>query len=94
MSLFIRLVRAVLAFGVIFASYMVQLGLLKLFRRWRVNHDTGREHAEVPAWLVRRQARVDEANSRRLLADILKLRGVYIKLGQVQWIMGGYLPAV
>ena len=94
MSLFIRLIRAVLAFGVIFASYMVQLGLLKLFRRWRVNHDTGREYAEVPAWLVRRQARVDEANSRRLLADILKLRGVYIKLGQVLSIMGGFLPAV
>lgn len=94
MRLFIRLVRAVLAFGVIFASYMVQLGLLKLFRRWRVNSDTGREEAEVPAWLQRRQVRVDEANSRRLLADILKLRGVYIKLGQVLSIMGGFLPAV
>jgi predicted unusual protein kinase regulating ubiquinone biosynthesis (AarF/ABC1/UbiB family) len=94
MSLFIRLVRAVLAFGVIFASYMVQLGLLKLFRRWRLNPDTGREDAETPAWLERRQARVDETNSRRLLADILKLRGVYIKLGQVLSIMGGFLPSV
>jgi predicted unusual protein kinase regulating ubiquinone biosynthesis (AarF/ABC1/UbiB family) len=94
MSLFIRLVRAQLTFGVIFASYMVQLGLLKLFRRWRVDPDTGREHAEVPAWLERRQARVDEKNSTRLLSDILKLRGVYIKLGQVLSIMGGFLPQV
>ena len=94
MSLFIRLVRAVLAFGVIFASYMVQLGLLKIFRRWRVNPDTGREDEHVPPWLERRQVRVDERNSRRLLSDILKLRGVYIKLGQVLSIMGGFLPAV
>ena len=94
MSLFIRLVRAVLAFGVIFASYMVQLGLLKVFRRWRVNRDTGREDEHVPPWLERRQLRVDERNSRRLLSDILKLRGVYIKLGQVLSIMGGFLPAV
>lgn len=94
MSLFVRLVRAQLAFGVIFLSYMVQLGLLKLFRRWRVDPDTGREDAEVPPWLRRRQTRIDERNARRLLADILKLRGVYIKLGQVLSIMGGFLPPV
>ncbi len=94
MSLFIRLVRAQLTFGVIFASYMVQLGLLKLFRRWSVDPDTGRERSEVPAWLERRQVRVDEKNSTRLLGDILKLRGVYIKLGQVLSIMGGFLPQV
>ena len=94
MSLFIRLVRAQLTFGVIFASYMVQLGLLKLFRRWHMDPETGREEAVIPAWLERRQVRVDEKNSRRLLADILKLRGVYIKLGQVLSIMGGFLPQV
>jgi ubiquinone biosynthesis protein len=94
MRLFVRLVRAQLSFGVIFASYMVQLGLLKVFRRWRVDPETGREEPQVPDWLQRRQARVDEANSRRLLADILKLRGVYIKLGQVLSIMGGFLPPV
>ena len=88
MNLFIRLVRAQLTFGVIFASYMVQLALLKVFRRWRIDPETGREEATIPAWLERRQARVDETNSRRLLADILKLRGVYIKLGQVLSIMG------
>ena len=94
MSLFIRLIRAQLTFGVIFASYMLQLGLLKVFRRWRVDPDTGREEPVVPAWLERRQARVDEKNAGRLLADILKLRGVYIKLGQVLSIMGGFLPPV
>jgi len=94
MSLFIRLVRAQLTFGVIFASYMLQLGLLKVFRRWQVDVETGREDAVIPGWLQRRQARVDETNSRRLLADILKLRGVYIKLGQVLSIMGGFLPQV
>ena len=94
MSLFIRLVRAQLAFSVIFSSYMLQLGLLKVFRRWEVDSNTGREDAAIPAWLERRQARIDERNSRRLLADILKLRGVYIKLGQVLSIMGGFLPQV
>jgi predicted unusual protein kinase regulating ubiquinone biosynthesis (AarF/ABC1/UbiB family) len=94
MKLFIRLVRATLTFGVIFASYMVQLGLLKVFRRWRTDPNTGREEAVLPAWLKRRQKRVDERNSKRLLADILRLRGVYIKLGQVLSIMGGFLPAV
>jgi predicted unusual protein kinase regulating ubiquinone biosynthesis (AarF/ABC1/UbiB family) len=94
MSLFVRLVRAQLVFGVIFLSYMLQLGLLKVFRRWDEDPETGREEAHVPAWLQRRQARVDEANSSRLLTAILKFRGVYIKLGQVLSIMGGFLPAV
>jgi predicted unusual protein kinase regulating ubiquinone biosynthesis (AarF/ABC1/UbiB family) len=94
MSLFVRFVRAHLSFGIIFTSYMLQLGLLKVFRRWEVDPESGREEAHVPAWLKRRQARVDEVNSKRALDAILKLRGVYIKLGQVLSIMGGFLPAV
>ncbi len=94
MSLFLRLVRAQLTFGVIFVSYMLHLALLKVFRRWEVDSATGREEPVVPAWLVRRQARVDEVNSKRLLDGMLKLRGVYIKLGQVLSIMGGFLPPV
>lgn len=94
MRLSIRLVRAVLAFGVIFVSYMVQLALVKTFRRWQVDPASGHEEPIVPPWLTRRQARIDENNSKRLLADMLKLRGVYIKLGQVLSIMGGFLPAV
>lgn len=93
MSLFVRLIRAVFIFGVIFVSYMTQLGLLKLLRRWRQNPETGREEASIPAWLVRRQEKLDEKNAKRLLAGMLKLRGVYIKLGQVLSIMGGFLPA-
>ncbi|MEM7436203.1 MAG: AarF/UbiB family protein [Myxococcota bacterium] len=93
MSLFVRLVRAVFIFGVIFVSYMTQLGLVKVFRRWRENPDSGHEEAIIPAWLVRRQERLDRKNAKRLLAGMLKLRGVYIKLGQVLSIMGGFLPA-
>jgi predicted unusual protein kinase regulating ubiquinone biosynthesis (AarF/ABC1/UbiB family) len=92
MSLFLRLVRAQLAFGIIFASYMVQLGLVKVFRRWREDPATGHEEPVLPPWLTRRQARLDEKNSKRMLAGILRQRGVYIKLGQVLSIMGGFLP--
>jgi predicted unusual protein kinase regulating ubiquinone biosynthesis (AarF/ABC1/UbiB family) len=94
MSLFVRLVRAQLTFGVIFASYMVQLALAKVFRRWRHDPVTNHEEPVLPAWLIRRQARVDDKNSRRMLGGMLRLRGVYIKLGQVLSIMGGFLPAV
>ncbi len=92
MSLFVRLVRAQLAFGIIFASYMVQLGLVKVFRRWRDDPATGHEEPVLPPWLTRRQARLDEKNSKRMLAGMLRQRGVYIKLGQVLSIMGGFLP--
>ncbi|MBW2585988.1 MAG: AarF/ABC1/UbiB kinase family protein [Deltaproteobacteria bacterium] len=92
MSLFVRLVRAQLAFGIIFASYMVQLGLVKIFRRWRDDPATGHEEPVLPPWLTRRQARLDEKNSKRMLAGMLRQRGVYIKLGQVLSIMGGFLP--
>ena len=94
MTLFIRLVRAQLIFGVIFISYMLQLGLLKVFRRWRLDPQTGHEEPVLPAWLSHRQTRVDEKNSKRMLEGMLKLRGVYIKLGQVLSVMGGFLPAV
>jgi predicted unusual protein kinase regulating ubiquinone biosynthesis (AarF/ABC1/UbiB family) len=94
MSLFLRLIRAVFTFGVIFASYMVQLGLVKAFRRWRNDPETNGEKPLMPGWLVRRQERLDEKNAKRLLAGMLKLRGVYIKLGQVLSVMGGFLPAV
>ena len=92
MNLFVRLVRAQLVFGVIFASYMVQLALVRIFRRWRDDPVTGHAEPVLPAWLTRRQARIDEKNSKRTLAGMLRLRGVYIKLGQVLSIMGGFLP--
>jgi ubiquinone biosynthesis protein len=37
---------------------------------------------------------VDQRNARRLLRGMLRLRGVFIKLGQVLSIMGGFLPRV
>lgn len=92
MSLPFRLIRSIVTFGVIFLSYMLQLGLVKLFRRWRVDPETGRENALMPDWLEQRQTRVDERNAKRLLNGMLKLRGVYIKLGQVLSVMGGFLP--
>ncbi|MEZ4326353.1 MAG: AarF/UbiB family protein [Polyangiales bacterium] len=87
-----RLVRALFILGRIFASYLFQLGLLKVFRKWQRDEETGREVSSMPAWLERRQKGVDDTNARRLLAGMLSLRGVYIKLGQVLSVMGGFLP--
>lgn len=89
--LFFRFIRALWVFGLIFCSYMVQLGLTKIFRRWERNEE-GREMPVEPAWLTRRREKIDLRNARRLLRGMLRLRGVYIKLGQVLSIMGGFLP--
>ncbi len=94
MELFVRLVRALWVFGIIFLSYMLQLGLSQLLRTWERDPETGRERMRLPDWLWRRRKRLDERNARRLLRAILRLRGVYIKLGQVLSIMGGFLPRV
>jgi predicted unusual protein kinase regulating ubiquinone biosynthesis (AarF/ABC1/UbiB family) len=89
MVLFIRLIRALFVFGLIFASYMVQLGLARVFGRSRRDG----EQTRVP-WIHARRKRVDAKNARRLLRGMLRLRGVFIKLGQVLSIMGGFLPRV
>jgi ubiquinone biosynthesis protein len=91
-SLTWRLLRALFAFAVIFLSYMLQLGLVRVFRRWERDEKRKRERARIPAWLERRRDRIDIRNARRLMQSILKLRGVYIKMGQVLSIMGGFLP--
>jgi predicted unusual protein kinase regulating ubiquinone biosynthesis (AarF/ABC1/UbiB family) len=85
--LLVRLLRSLHAFGVILASYLLHFGLARLFRRRR---DDG--EGVSPPWLVERRRRVDEKNARRLLRAMLRLRGVFIKLGQVLSIMGGFLP--
>lgn len=87
--LLLRLLRSLYAFGIILSSYLVQLGLGRLFGR--VAADGGRE---LPEWLKARRKRVDLTNARRLLRAMLRLRGVFIKLGQVLSIMGGFLPRV
>lgn len=78
-ALAFRLVRALSLFAFIFASYLLQFALVRLLGKQR-------------AWLKRRRARVDQDNARRLLAGMLRLRGVFIKLGQVLSILGGFLP--
>ncbi|WP_437675132.1 ABC1 kinase family protein [Sorangium sp. So ce131] len=89
MTLAVRLIRALFAFSVILTSYLVQLGLARVFARRLGGGSSG---GELPGWLAARRARVDQNNARRLLRAMLKLRGVFIKLGQVLSIMGGFLP--
>lgn len=96
MPLAVRLLRALFAFSVILTSYLIQFGLGRLFGRpgAGVEGGGGSRSRELPPWLAARRARVDEKNARRLLRAMLKLRGVFIKLGQVLSIMGGFLPRV
>jgi len=91
--LLLRLVRALWIFGWIFASYVAFLGVRKVFRRW-TRDEEGRELPVDPAWVRRYRQAVDRRNARRLLRGMLALRGVYIKLGQVLSLMGGFLPPV
>ena len=92
-SLVVRLVRAVLVFTSIFVSYLVQLGLAHVLQR-EVPNESGCHQAVSPDWVIRRRAKVDQRNAKRLLKGILRLRGVFIKMGQVLSIMGGFLPRV
>jgi predicted unusual protein kinase regulating ubiquinone biosynthesis (AarF/ABC1/UbiB family) len=70
-------------FAIIFASYMAHFALVRVFRR---------RGSPTRPWLKARRDRVDVKNARRLLAGMLRLRGVFIKLGQVLSILGGFLP--
>jgi ubiquinone biosynthesis protein len=79
----IRLLRALWLFGAILASYFTHFALRRLLVR---------KGAPQPAWLLRRRERIDLSNARRLLAGMLRLRGVFIKLGQVLSVLGGFLP--
>ncbi len=72
-----RLLRALRLFSVIFVEYLVQMGLERVFGEAR---------------LVARWRRVHRRNARRLYRGILRLRGVYIKMGQVLSVMGSFLP--
>ncbi len=82
MHLVARLARALWVLFRICAAYAFQWALVRVFRRGE----------EVPEWLARRRARLDEKLAKLLLHAMLGLRGVYIKLGQVLSIMGGFLP--
>jgi ubiquinone biosynthesis protein len=87
----LRLTRALALFGIIFSSYMLQLAIARTFRT-RTKDEKGREHDHLPAWVKARRKRIDTKNAKRLYRGMLKLRGVFIKLGQVLSIMGGFLP--
>jgi ubiquinone biosynthesis protein len=93
MTLALRLIRSLYAFGVILASYLVQLGLARVFST-EVREAGGHTWRRSPPWIKARRAQVDRRNARRLLRAMLRLRGVFIKLGQVLSIMGGFLPRV
>jgi len=83
--LFVRLLRSLWMFARVFCSYLLHAGLMRMLRT--------EEDVMIRAWLVRRRARVDQANAEFLYASILKLGGVFIKMGQVLSMMGGVLPA-
>ena len=91
-SLTLRFARALWAFGLILADYLIQHGLSKVFVTRVVDPATGQRRRKRPEWLKRRRERLDERNAQRTLDAMLRLRGVYIKLGQVLSIMGGFLP--
>jgi ubiquinone biosynthesis protein len=76
---FFRLLRATFLFGRIFLSY--------LWLRWM----TRLRGAEKVAHLW---APAHKKNARRLYDGMVRLRGVFIKLGQVLSVMGNFLPKV
>ncbi|MGF1464731.1 MAG: ABC1 kinase family protein [Sandaracinaceae bacterium] len=94
MELFLRLVRALWVFGIIFTSYLLVYWLMLLLERYDRDPATGRDVQVLPGWVVGLRERLDRSNARRLKRAMLRLRGVYIKLGQVLSIMGGFLPRV
>jgi ubiquinone biosynthesis protein len=94
MSLFVRFTRALFAFGLILGDYLTHRWLTKLVAPKKLDPASGHRRRRRPPWLKARGLRVDERNAQRLLDAMLSLRGVYIKLGQVLSIMGGFLPRV
>jgi predicted unusual protein kinase regulating ubiquinone biosynthesis (AarF/ABC1/UbiB family) len=78
MSAAIRLVRALRVFVVIFLSYMWQVSWARL---WPTRYNTGAR------WKV-----INRRNARRMYKGFVRLRGVYIKLGQILSVMGTFLP--
>src|SRR4051812_21783103 len=74
----IRLIRATRVFMVIFLSYLWQMSWARL---WPSRYAT-RDH-----W-----KKINRRNARRMYRGFVRLRGVYIKLGQILSIMGTFLP--
>jgi ubiquinone biosynthesis protein len=73
----LRSLRALLLFWTVFASYGLQWLLAKVFGRSRLRQRLGRVH---------------QKNAHRLATGFARLRGVFIKLGQVLSVIGTFLP--
>jgi predicted unusual protein kinase regulating ubiquinone biosynthesis (AarF/ABC1/UbiB family) len=93
-SLADRMIRALWIFGVMFVGYVTLIGVTAIVGTWEKDKVTGREVERVPEWVKRWKKSLDQRNAKRLLRGMLELRGVYIKLGQILSIMGGFLPRV
>jgi ubiquinone biosynthesis protein len=74
----IRLIRASRVFGTIFLSYFWALSWSRLFPK---RYDT-----------KERWSKLHRKNARRMYTAFVRLRGVYIKLGQILSVMGTFLP--
>ncbi|MGE3766538.1 MAG: AarF/UbiB family protein [Kofleriaceae bacterium] len=74
----IRLLRATRVFLVIFLSYMWQVSWARLWPK---------RYATSERW-----KKINRRNARRMYNGFVRLRGVYIKLGQILSVMGTFLP--
>ena len=74
----IRLIRATRVFAIIFLSYLWQMSWARL---WPTRYGTSA-----------RWKKINRRNARRMYKGFVRLRGVYIKLGQILSIMGTFLP--
>ena len=78
MSAAIRLIRATRVFAIIFLSYMWQVSWARLWPK---------RYATKERW-----KKIHRRNARRMFKGFVRLRGVYIKLGQILSVMGTFLP--
>jgi ubiquinone biosynthesis protein len=74
----IRLLRATRVFAVIFLSYLWQVSWARL---WPARYNSR------DRWKL-----INRRNARRMYRGFVRLRGVYIKLGQILSVMGTFLP--
>src|SRR6188472_1025338 len=74
----IRLIRATRVFAIIFLSYLWQMSWARLMPD---------RFGTSARW-----KKINRRNARRMYKGFVRLRGVYIKLGQILSIMGSFLP--
>src|SRR5438046_9780691 len=74
----IRLLRASRVFLIIFLSYMWQMSWARLWKS---------RYGRSAQW-----RKIHRRNARRMYRGFVRLRGVYIKLGQILSVMGTFLP--